>query len=957
MAAIRSHLLDPALDWSNYLRARLHSHPDWADWLQNAAAKPVTPTRINEWMNRLRAHPEQITSGVDPADARQQCSIVLRKLRQQVFCALMVRDLAGIAPLAEVMEAMTALADLALAEAYRISAHELADLHGAPHEAERDRPQELLIIGMGKLGGRELNVSSDIDLVTLYGDEGETRGRRPITHHEFYGRLTRRMMPLLSEITEHGYVFRTDLRLRPDGDAGPIAWSLDALENYLVTQGREWERYAWLKARYIPVQAFEGSHTRRQFEQLESLRRPFVYRKYFDFDALLSLRSLREQIRDDWNRRSLRPMGSVNSLKDNIKLGEGGIREIEFIVQLFQLVRGGRMPALQTPSLLEALRVEAEAGLIANDDAERLLAAYTFLRRLEHALQYRDDQQTHVLPHQPSDWDALAAALRYESALALRTELTEHRTFVHQLFRDVFHLAGVPPARAATAVSSPTVAAQGADSLGNAAALPIDAEAEFVRRVRDLLPEQAEQLIPRALRILDSPRIRGLPQTSRERLDRVLPEVVDAAASTRAPADALIRLLDIIEQIAQRRVYLTLFAEYPQTLARVARMVAASEWVAQYLKRNPLLLDSLIDWSALMEPLDFAHIARQMRADLDRCVLPDGSPDVERQMTLMRDTQRQVSFHILAQDLEGALSVETIGDYLSLLADIMLAETLHRVWPHVAPDISEPPRFAIIAYGKLGGKELGYESDLDLVFLFEDRTENSERYVRLSRRIVTWLNSLTSSGRLYDVDLRLRPDGDAGLVAASLEGFERYQREQAWTWEHQALTRARFSAGDTQIGERFEQIRRDILLLPRDPAKLAEDVIQMRQRIRAGHVNRTDLFDLKHDPGGMVDVEFITQYLVLLHARAFPRLLDNLGNIALLRIAAEDGLIPSDLAAQAIAAYRTFRREQHALRLQGAEQARVNPEDYIAERDGVLQLWHTVFGPYEKHLATHHDDA
>lgn len=938
--------LEPALAWSNYLRVRLNAQPAWGDWLQDAAREPLAPARIDAWLQELQSAAGGAEDADDPAQARARCASVLRQLRQRVFCTLMVRDLAGLAPLDEVMEGMTALADRAITEAYRVSARELAAVHGTPMESESGLPQEMLIIGMGKLGGRELNVSSDIDVITLYGDEGETTGRRPLSYHEFYGRLTRRMLALLSEVTDQGYVFRTDLRLRPDGDSGPVSWSLDALENYLVSQGREWERYAWLKARCIDARAFPGSCTRRQIEQLESLRRPFVYRKYFDFDALLALRSLREQIRDDWNRRSLRPGSYAPVLRDNVKLGEGGIREVEFIVQLFQLVRGGRMPALQTPSLAQALRVEAEAGLIDPDDARRLYEAYGFLRRVEHALQYRDDQQTHILPHAPHDWDALAAALKFDSGAALRAALDAHRKFVHTLFCDVFHLAGLPPARPTRNGNGPS--GQGEPVPANGSLVPtLDAETRFMQCIQERLPDLAEQLVPRASRIFDSPRIRALSQTSRQRLAQVLPGVVDAAASTRAPADALMRLLDIIEEIAQRRVYLTLFAEYPQTLARVARMVAASEWVAHYLKRNPILLDSLIDWSSLMEPLDFAQIARQMRADLDQCVLPDGRPDIERQMNLMRDIQRQVSFHILAQDLEGALSVETVGDLLSMLADTMLAETLHRVWPLAAPDAAEAPRFAIIAYGKLGGKELGYESDLDLVFLFEDSPQNSERYVRLSRRIVTWLNSMTPSGRLYDVDLRLRPDGDAGLVAASVESFERYQREHAWTWEHQALTRARFAAGDTRIGERFEAIRRDILLLPRDPVRLAHDVIQMRRRIQAAHINRTELFDLKHDPGGMVDIEFITQYLVLLHARTHPQLLGNLGNIALLGIAAEAALIPRDLATACIEAYRMFRREQHALRLQGVDKARVESGRFTTEREGVLRLWHTVFGPYE----------
>ncbi|MGN6660197.1 MAG: bifunctional [glutamate--ammonia ligase]-adenylyl-L-tyrosine phosphorylase/[glutamate--ammonia-ligase] adenylyltransferase, partial [Achromobacter mucicolens] len=391
--------------------------------------------------------------------------------------------------------------------------------------------------------------------------------------------------------------------------------------------------------------------------------------------------------------------------------------------------------------------------------------------------------------------------------------------------------------------------------------------------------------------------------------------------------------------------YLALLAEYPDTLARVARMVAASPWAAQYLTQHPLLLDSLIDWRTLFEPLDFGQIARQLTADLDACRLPDGDPDVERQMNLMRDVQRQASFQLLAQDLEGELTVEKLADQLSALADLLLTETIRRAWPLVNKIEGAEPRFAVIAYGKLGGKELGYASDLDLVFLFDDpRDDAAEVYAKLGRRMSSWLSTMTSSGRLYETDLRLRPDGDAGLLAVSIEAFEEYQHKHAWAWEHQALTRARFAAGDANVGARFEKIREDILVLPRDTAALRDEVLAMREKINAGHPNTSDRFDLKHDRGGMVDVEFVTQYLVLCHAGTHPVLVRNLGNITLLRLAAEVGLIPPELAARSGDAYRTLRRVQHQLRLQGVEKARVAPDQLQPERAAVRELWTTVLG-------------
>lgn len=921
MPAAVPSVLASALAWSSCLRSRLEARPHQAAWLADAAGTALSPERIRAWLCELAP---ACADDADPPLPVATCRIALRQLRERVFNVCLARDLAGLATLEEITGAMTALADLAVGQAYRSVAVEMAEVHGVPLVA--GIPQEMLIIGMGKLGGRELNVSSDIDLIMLYGEEGETQGRRPLSHHEFYGRLTRRLMPVLSEIDGNGFVFRTDLRLRPDGDAGPPAWSLDALENYLVSQGREWERYAWLKARRIDARAFAGSDPDSQAAQLEALRRPFVFRKYFDFDALAALRALRERIRDDWNRRAVARTGPASIQADNVKLGEGGIREIEFIVQLSQLIRGGRLPALQTRGLLESLRAERTAGLFDADVADRLEAAYRYLRRLEHVLQYRGDEQTHLLPRQADVRAQLAQALGHASAEEFTNVLDQHRDFVEATFRDVFKLAGLHADDQPR--HSPEPAADDLDA-----------------RLRAMFPEDADKLRQRIDTLEASPRIRALPDSSRDRLDTLLPATLDAAAATRAPAVALARLLDLIERVAQRRVYLTLLAEYPQALARVARMVAASEWVAQYLTRHPLLLDSLIDWRALMEPLDFADIRGQLAVALDACVLPDGTVDVERQMNVMRDTQRQVSFHILAQDLEGQLTVETTGDYLSLLADILLDETLRRVWPQVARGDPAPPRFAVVAYGKLGGKELGYESDLDLVFLFDDSADddNAERYVRFGRRIVSWLNSMTSSGRLYDVDLRLRPDGDAGLVAASVSGFERYQRKDAWSWEHQALTRARYAVGDAEIGARFEQIRRDVLLMPRDAAALSADVRAMRARISLGHPNQSGLFDVKHDPGGMVDVEFVVQYLVLLHARAHPELLGNLGNIALLRLAGAAGLIPVELAERAGDAYRTLRREQHALRLQGAEKARLPATALPSERHAVETLWQAVF--------------
>ncbi|RTZ41039.1 bifunctional [glutamate--ammonia ligase]-adenylyl-L-tyrosine phosphorylase/[glutamate--ammonia-ligase] adenylyltransferase [Candidimonas sp. SYP-B2681] len=919
-------ILEPALRWSGALRRKLVANAPFGTWLADSATHAVTRQSVLLWFEELRQN------NSDAPLSLPEVRRILRQLRSRVFYTLMVRDINGVAPLPEVIAAMSALADLAVAQAYKSVAVSLAEIHGVPIDHNTGRPQELLILGMGKLGGKELNVSSDIDLIMLYGEEGETTGKRKISHHEFYGRVTQRMMPVLSEMDADGQVFRTDLRLRPDGDSGPLAWSLDALENYLVTQGREWERYAWLKSRVIPCQAFPDSDSSGQLEQLEALRTPFVYRKYFDFDALAALRALRERIRQDWQRRAMARTG-VDTVH-NIKLGDGGIREIEFVVQLSQLIRGGRMPSLQQRALLSALYKQKQAGVIASDVADNLETAYCFLRRVEHLLQYREDEQTHLLPRDNDLRNGLAQAMGMPLA-HFEARLSSHRAFVEKTFRDAFRIAGM-----------------GGDA-DNAACetddVP-DASCNLVEHINLHLGDKAPAICQRVDALLDSHRIRSLPETSRRRVETLLPAIVSMAATTDHPDQTAIRLLTLVENIAQRSAYLALLAEYPDTLARVSRIVSASPWASQYLSRFPLLLDSLIEWHSLMEPPDFGQIAQQLHSELDACMLPDGQPDIEQQMNIMRDTQHQITFQLLAQDLEGVLTVEHLADRLSALADMLLTETIYRVWPLVQGknkrvDLA-PPHFAIIAYGKLGGKEIGYASDLDLVFLYDDPSDDdaSEIYAKLGRRMSSWLSTMTSSGRLYEIDLRLRPDGDAGLLAVSVDAFAQYQTTHAWPWEHQAITRARFVAGDIEIGNRFEKIRQQVLLLPRDPETFKDDVRSMRERISAGHPNRTSEFDLKHDRGGMVDVEFVTQYLVLCHARQFPVLLGNFGNIALLRLAAEAGLIPSDLASRVGNAYRELRKRQHALRLEGAEKARVPSDQLDSERAAVRELWNTVIG-------------
>jgi len=851
---------------------------------------------------------EDVTAAREAADD-VALAMALRRLRQRVLLTTLLRDLTGRADLAEVCTTTTRLAEVAIDAAVNLHHRRLAQAHGEPIGAESGGAQRLLVVGMGKLGGGELNVSSDVDLVFVYPEDGTTAGPKSIANQEFFDRLGRRVIAALADVTADGFVFRVDMRLRPYGDSGPLSASFAALEQYLVTQGRTWERYAWLKARPL---------TGERRDELEALVAPFVFRKYLDYDAYAGLRDVHHQIREQGRRKDY---------ARNIKLGPGGIREIEFIVQALQLVRGGKEPALRLRGTLSALTALGTRGLLPRPAIAELSAAYVFLRNLEHRLQYRDDQQTHDLPINAAEQAALARACGSADAAALAAVLDRQRGAVERHFDAVFGED--------IADDDPLVSIWLDPSPGDAQCAAL-AAAGYGSPV---------ELIESLARVRQSARYLQLPTLSRQRFDALLPQLLRAAAaaatsSTVEPEAVFGRLLTLLETISGRSVYLALLSEHPPVLPRLAQLMAASAWAADYLTRHPLLLDELLDSRVLLAEPDWD--AWQLELDLQ---LRAHTRDPERQMDALRHFQHAQTFRLLAQDLHGRLTVERLADHLSALADIVLAATLEHCWAQMHGEANlAPPKFAIIGYGKLGGKELGYASDLDLVFLYDDPDENApECYARLAHRLNTWLTSTTAAGRLYDTDLRLRPDGASGFVVSSLAAFCRYQREDAWTWEHQALTRARFVAGDVIIGAAFETEREAILRNSREAFGLRDDVVEMRRRMYAGHPNRSALFDLKHDPGGMVDVEFTVQYLVLLHSARHPPLTRNVGNIALLALASELGLVPAPLAASVAAAYREYRRLQHQIRLQGALLARVAPAAQAPRRAAGVS-WQTADG-------------
>ena len=890
--------LAEALEFSRYAARLRAAQPELVAQLVARVDEPVVP--------------EQCAEDLAQAGDAAALARALRQLRARVVLGTLLRDLTARADLAEVCTGITRLAELAITAAVALHHRQLALTYGEPIGAESGLPQRLIVVGMGKLGGAELNVSSDVDLVFVYPEEGASSGPKVLANQEFFDRLGRRIIAALADVTADGFVFRVDMRLRPYGDSGPLASSFAALEAYLVAQGRTWERYAWLKAR-----ALTGDRGR----ELEELIVPFVFRKYLDYDAYAGLRDVHHQIREQGRRKDH---------ARNIKLGPGGIREIEFIVQALQLVRGGKEPALRVRGTLPALAALDARGLLPGPAIAELSAAYVFLRRLEHRLQYRDDQQTHNVPTDPTELALLAQACGTAGAPAMVAAIDRQRGVVEQHFEALF---------------GEDVSHEG-DPLASVWLDPAPEDAQCAALIAAGYGAPLA-LVATLARVRQSPRYLQLPTHSRARFDTLLPQLLRAAAAaaaaaTNAEAEVVFaRLLSLLETISGRSVYLALLVEHPPVLPRLAQLMAASAWAADYLTRHPLLLDELLDSGALLAEPDWGAWSGELELSLRA-----HAGDTERQMDALRHFHQAQVFRLLAQDLNGLLSVERLADHLSALADIVLAATLEHCWAQMHGQAHPPaPKFAIVGYGKLGGKELGYASDLDLVFLYDDPDERApERYARLAQRLNTWLTSTTAAGRLYDTDLRLRPDGASGLVVSSLAAFCRYQREQAWTWEHQALSRARFVAGDAAIGAAFERQREAILCLPRDAQRLAADVIDMRRRMYAGHPNRSALFDLKHDPGGMVDVEFTVQYLVLLHSAGHPALTRNAGNIALLALAAEFGLIPATLAASVADAYRAYRRAQHQIRLQGAALARVDPVPQAARRAAISELWRSVFG-------------
>ncbi len=844
----------------------------------------------------------------------------LRIIRQLVLERLLRLDCDEQATLQQVTQAMTHLAEFSLAQACTQVQQALDQSHGIPCSSSGERSQ-LWIVGMGKLGARELNVSSDIDLIYVYDHDGETsgnaEGRGRISNQEYFAKVVRAIYALIGESTEHGFVFRVDLALRPNGNSGPPAVSLGALEEYFHVQGREWERFAWLKSRVVARLGCPDSNTA---QNLRNVVLPFVFRRYLDYNVFDSLRVLHRQIREHASKRS---SGHPERAND-VKLGRGGIREIEFIVQLLQVVRGGQFPELRTRPTLSALPRLAKAGLMPQASAQALAEAYDFLRRVEHRIQYLDDQQTHVLPTQDADLGWIANTMAYDAAPALLHQLDCHRELVAQEFDSLLGGGAEKECKGCNGAKGNTEA-PGFDEL-----------------LRQLPAEFRQRVAPWR----EHPRVLALREDSRTRLLRLLSRTALWIEEGVVSESAAVRLVDWIEPLLRRESYLALLLERPKVHERLLRLLGAARWPARYLLLHPGVIDELANANMLDERFDAAEFEHELQHRRDS-LGSSGEDDDETLLNLLRRAHHAEVFRTLARDVEGRLTVEQVADDLSSLAEAVLRVTTRWCWSRLANKHRESPQFAIIAYGKLGGKELGYGSDLDIVFVYEDEDERAlEVYASLVRKLINWLTVKTGEGELYEIDTALRPNGNSGLLITTFDAYANYQQQRgsntAWTWEHQAMTRARFVFGDATLRERFDAIRKSVIAAPRKAADLKAEIIIMRERMRSAHPVKGEFFDVKHSPGGMIDVEFVMQYLVLCHAGAHPELTFNTGNIALLERAEAIGLLAHGVGHGAADAYRELRRVQHRARLDEAP-THVLPAELQTQRDAVLALWKAVF--------------
>jgi glutamate-ammonia-ligase adenylyltransferase len=858
-----------------------------------------SPYESETYARRLAALLERVSNETDLAAA-------LRRFRNREMVRIAWRDLEGLAPLNETLEDLSSLADSLIVASLAKITPWIEAKYGTPIGEISGQKQALIVIGMGKLGARELNFSSDIDLIFTFAEEGQTQGgRMQLSNGEFFIRLGQALNKSLSSMTADGFVFRVDMRLRPFGDSGALASSFAALEQYYYLHGRPWERYAMIKARAITGEP-------QAIKNWQKLVRPFVFRRYVDFSVLDAMRDLKAQIS-----RKVREKGMEN----NIKLGEGGIREIEFIAQIYQLIHGGRDVALQGRAMKAAYARLQERGDLPPEQVARLLAAYDFLRLVENRLQMWEDGQTHDLPDEAlgERWQSLTESMGFERLEDFKAQLNLHRANVAKAFKEV--LAEAEPE---------------ADLAG---------EAEIQSWSH---PDYEAFKQSRAYRMVDT---EGL-----ERLNRLLPSVF-ARVEQHTEPQTLARVLSVIEAILRRSVYLVLLAENSHTLDLLVKLCAASPWVSRYLSQHPSLLDQLLDARSLMQPIT----KDSLNARLAHEQLNWDSARIEQTMDGLRDFKNSQLLRIAAADVLGLVPTNQVSDYLTWLAEVILQACIPYAASEIAKRFGYPEGmsethlpFILVGFGKLGGIELGYGSDLDVVMLYDLADDKvmtqgarqvtaQEFFIALGRKLINFITTLTSAGVLYDLDSRLRPNGASGTLVISLEAFEKYERGEAWTWEHQALLRSRAVAGDAVTVQAYEQTRMGLLTADLDGEKLKDEVMAMREKMR-GHLDKTaaEIFDLKQGVGGIVDIEFMVQYLCLAHAPKSPEIVTYSDNLRQLEALAQVGVLKTEQAQRLIEIYLAYRGRYHQLSLQDAK-GLVSSEEFSEERAQVSAYWAEIF--------------
>ncbi|PSS46238.1 bifunctional [glutamate--ammonia ligase]-adenylyl-L-tyrosine phosphorylase/[glutamate--ammonia-ligase] adenylyltransferase [Enterobacter sp. FS01] len=904
------------LTFSDFVQESVTAHPDWLAELE------ASPPQADEWQHYAQWLQDALVDISDePALMR-----VLRQFRRRVMVRIAWAQALMLVSEESTLQQLSHLAETLIVAARDWLYDACCREWGTPC-SEDGTPQPLMILGMGKLGGGELNFSSDIDLIFAWPEKGATRGgRRELDNAQFFTRLGQRLIKALDQPTQDGFVYRVDMRLRPFGDSGPLVLSYAALEDYYQEQGRDWERYAMVKARIM------GDTGDAYANELRAMLRPFVFRRYIDFSVIQSLRNMKGMIAREVRRRGL---------KDNIKLGAGGIREIEFIVQVFQLIRGGREPSLQSRSLLPTLAAIAQLNLLPEGDDRILREAYLFLRRLENLLQSINDEQTQTLPGDELNRARLAWGMRVDDWQALTDALDAHMAAVRRIFND---LIGDDESESQDDELSEHWRELWQDALQEDDTTPVltHLSDDDRHRVVALIADFRLELNKRAI----GPR-------GRQVLDYLMPHLLSDVCSRADAPVPLSRLTPLLSGIITRTTYLELLSEFPGALKHLISLCAASPMIASKLARYPLLLDELLDPNTLYQPT----ATDAYRDELRQYLLRVPEEDEEQQLEALRQFKQAQLLRVAAADISGTLPVMKVSDHLTWLAEAIIDAVVHQAWVQMVARYGQPKHladregrgFAVVGYGKLGGWELGYSSDLDLIFLHDcpvDVMTDGEReidgrqfYLRLAQRIMHLFSTRTSSGILYEVDARLRPSGAAGMLVTSTDAFADYQKNEAWTWEHQALVRARVVYGDPQLNAQFDTIRRDVLTATREGPTLQTEVREMREKMRAHLGNKhKDRFDIKADEGGITDIEFITQYLVLRDAHSKPKLTRWSDNVRILELLAQNDIMDEHEALALTRAYTTLRDELHHLALQ--EQPGHLPLDcFNPERELVRACW------------------